>query len=580
MNSIHFEYKIFSSNAGRETENIFASFANTMVSSAAAKTSSHTSISSNTSIKDIDLDSIFDGQGATDLVDDNDLSEFTLSDHESSKATEKEDPLFAHARFLLDQKRTGLSLSGAIPDSQEADEALRLVLQSKKFPDDRKGAMLAASEVAYEYFVQGLHKLQGSGAVARPSLHENKSSRKWLLTRLDASELQVDTHSHDRERPHGETQESERNEATDMPLSEDEHYNFLCDRVKFRCSTPATVSFYAQIVSHRKRLSSTWSHKGVVLSQAYKYVDPVTYDGPKELLELEGTAFQDSTTGYVLKLNTFDGWFGSQIDGETDVRDLETIVEGSYALNHRNFQRPYFVDPLDSDDLVINDPIPDFPKGPSSVRYPSKLRQVQMAEDIDEFLQAEQQSNEQHAAEVAHDANGDDMEEYSPHNALISSTRLDDEEWQLEEMTEAEINQQVDALFARAIQRHHDSTKSDGIFDHLGFDESGLSSDSTLAERDTSDDEDSASSGATTPEYEPISSCGHLSSLATAATASPPCDDTQDMVAILDTFPTPPAKLASTSPTIAQAAGGSLSQYAGTYAAFVVGFGIAASIFW
>ena len=539
----------------------------------------HPSISSNTSIKDIDLDSIFDGQGATDLGDDDDFSQFRLSDDESGKDVE-EDPLFSYARLLLDRKRTSLPLSGVIPDSQQTDEALRLVLQSKKFPYGYKGAMLAASEVAYNYFLQGLHDLQESRAVTRPSLHEKENFKNWLLATLDASQLQVDTHAHDSETPHGETQAGSRKKATDMPFSEEEHYNFLCDRVRYRSSTPATVSFYAQMVSERKRLSSTYSHKGVVLSQAYKYVDPVTYDGPEELLELRGTAFQDSTTGYVLKLNTPDRWFGSQIDGETSVRDLDTIVEVYCAQDYSKSQRPYFVRAFDSDDLVINDPIPAFPKGPSAVRHPSKLREVQVAEDISDFLQAEQHPQEQHTAEAAHHGAEDDIEEYSPHDPLICSTRLDDEEWQLEEMTEAEINQQLDDLFARAIQSHHNCIKPDETLTPVFFDESGLSSDSTLAERDTSDDEDSASSRATTPEYEPISIPDRLPSQASAGLNSPLHSGTRDTVATLDTVPCPPPELTSPAQTIIQATGGTFSQYAGTYAAFVVGFSIAASIFW
>ncbi|KAL8861649.1 MAG: hypothetical protein Q9178_001850 [Gyalolechia marmorata] len=136
------------------------------------------------------------------------------------------------------------------------------------------------------------------------------------------------------------------------------HYNYFRERVPHRSDTPATVSLFAQLAWSRKVTHDPMSRIGVIMSQANKYVDPVVYTGPTELLKLEGTEFKERVTGYVTKVRDSDGWFGP-IDGETTIMDVNEINEDFCADDESSYnaQRPYFVNKdRDVGELVINAP--------------------------------------------------------------------------------------------------------------------------------------------------------------------------------------------------------------------------------
>ena len=80
------------------------------------------------------------------------------------------------------------------------------------------------------------------------------------------------------------------------------HYNFLLDPIYQSSRTSAEVSLWAAIVYQWKGKFDPWSRQGVLASQAGKWVDPINFTGPLELLHLGGTELREAVTGYVDKV--------------------------------------------------------------------------------------------------------------------------------------------------------------------------------------------------------------------------------------------------------------------------------------
>ncbi|KAL8718800.1 MAG: hypothetical protein Q9225_004110 [Loekoesia sp. 1 TL-2023] len=305
---------------------------------------------------EIDLYAAFGGQGATDLGDEDVTYQgayFVASrpDEGASPVEEKAEEsteIVAYASTLLAAKTHGLPLSEFVPTGQKAQDALLTAFDfviSKGFSYNFEGAKLAASEVAYSYFCQGLDTLKRNGFVARQYPSESERSKRWSLVHRDSAallpyhpcSLKTDMLRYTIRKP--------KKSATSASDSSLKHYNFFGDVISFRSTTPATVSLFVQMVAPRKPLLHQLSREGVIMSQANKYIDVVAYNGPEELLSLHGTAFQDQTTGYVVKVNDHRGQFGDLFDGESVIKSFEEIWD-HYLIQDWQYtmQWPYKMD--------------------------------------------------------------------------------------------------------------------------------------------------------------------------------------------------------------------------------------------
>lgn len=153
----------------------------------------------------IDHDAAFSGQGATDLEDGEaayqgahsvaSQSDAAMVDGATSQAKERVEEsseIIAYASTLLTAKTQGLPLSEFVPTGQKAQDTLLTAFDlviSKGFSYDFEGAKLAASEVAYFYFCQGLDTLKRNGFVARQYPSESERSKRWSLVNRDSAAL-------------------------------------------------------------------------------------------------------------------------------------------------------------------------------------------------------------------------------------------------------------------------------------------------------------------------------------------------------------------------------------------------------
>ncbi|KAI4286631.1 MAG: hypothetical protein L6R35_004119 [Caloplaca aegaea] len=335
---------------------------------------------------DIDLDEVF-GEDTADFEEDG------------------EDIVMSHASDLLARRTQGLLLSRFIPTGRNACEALRAAFQFKDWNYNLRHAKVAAAEVAYHFFSEGLYDLKDNGFAIRQYPMESEHSIEWKSRQRDVAALiPYDPRSCKAEMLRYAMRKPQRVIVSHVdPHSR--HYNFLGEIINLRSKTPATVSFFVQLSATVKPYRNEFSRIGVVLSQANKYIDAVIYDGPPELLSHRGTALQEQTTGYVSKLNDYEGSFGDDFDGGTTIKGFHDICNHFLANNwHINLQRPCIMDYEEQAhrgdrDLLLNEPAPRefFRKRngqgviehwclPGAIKpqsRASKLREVQSVDDDD-----------------------------------------------------------------------------------------------------------------------------------------------------------------------------------------------------
>ncbi|KAL8653440.1 MAG: hypothetical protein Q9210_002097 [Variospora velana] len=337
-------------------------------------------------ILDIDLDEVF-GENTTDIEDDG------------------EDIVMSHASDLLARRTQGLLLSRFVPTGRNACEALGAAFQFKDWNYDLQHAKVTAAEVAYHFFSEGLYDLKDNGFATRQYPMESEHSIEWKSRQRDVAALiPYDSCSCKAEMLRYAIRKPQRVIVSRVdPHSR--HYNFLGQIIDLHSKTPVTVSFFVQLSAPVKPYRNEFSRMGVILSQANKYIDAVIYDGPPELLSHRGTALQEQTTGYVSKLNDYEGSFGDDFDGGTTIKGFHDICDHFLANNwHINLQRPCIMDYEEQAhrgdrDLMLNEPAPRefFRKRnaqgviehwclPGAIKpqsRASKLREVQSVDDND-----------------------------------------------------------------------------------------------------------------------------------------------------------------------------------------------------
>ncbi|MCJ1262812.1 hypothetical protein MMC22_002682, partial [Lobaria immixta] len=99
--------------------------------------------------------------------------------------------------------------------------------------------------------------------------------------------------------------EDEYEDATAKAVAAFHHLNFLGHPVYHKSSTPAEVSFWLAVTSHKKQVFHGFSRQGVINSQATKLMDPFVYLGPElgpdDIFELSGTDLTNVVAGHVKK---------------------------------------------------------------------------------------------------------------------------------------------------------------------------------------------------------------------------------------------------------------------------------------
>ena len=104
------------------------------------------------------------------------------------------------------------------------------------------------------------------------------------------------------------------------------HFNFVNAPVMYKSATSPAVSMWAIKTAGLigKRSTIALDLKYVLVSQAGKYVDPVSFDGPEQELDklskLKGSAFRDAVTGRTCKAyHPAGNWMYDRYDPDDDV---------------------------------------------------------------------------------------------------------------------------------------------------------------------------------------------------------------------------------------------------------------------
>ncbi|MCJ1378490.1 hypothetical protein MMC17_001589 [Xylographa soralifera] len=136
------------------------------------------------------------------------------------------------------------------------------------------------------------------------------------------------------------------------------HLNFHNQPVYHKSATPPEVSFWLIVTeSNPKPRYSQFCRELVIASQAGKLIDPVHYQGPEELLELEGNALRDAVTGYVDIAYQPLGTWGRDYYSPDEVVPVCTTTINSWFDGQYNRGPPkgYTVNSCDGDVLVNDD---------------------------------------------------------------------------------------------------------------------------------------------------------------------------------------------------------------------------------
>ncbi|KAL2044481.1 hypothetical protein N7G274_003186 [Stereocaulon virgatum] len=109
------------------------------------------------------------------------------------------------------------------------------------------------------------------------------------------------------------------------------HANFLDMWVPVKSNTPPAVSLFAVVTASRTRaVRNPYSRKAVVLSQAFKWVDPFVFEYDLLSIDwnLKGTALRDFATGRTaIAYKPFGTWL---LDSYDEDEDLPTVANGLF----------------------------------------------------------------------------------------------------------------------------------------------------------------------------------------------------------------------------------------------------------
>ena len=107
------------------------------------------------------------------------------------------------------------------------------------------------------------------------------------------------------------------------------HLNFHGSPIEHRTATPPEVSLWMALCFDYGKKSDYDLRKWVIASQGGKLIDPVHYHGPKNLLELRGTALRDKVTGYADKVYDASGTWRYDCYSRDD-----NVPRGTWTVKH------------------------------------------------------------------------------------------------------------------------------------------------------------------------------------------------------------------------------------------------------
>ena len=173
------------------------------------------------------------------------------------------------------------------------------------------------------------------------------------------------------------------------------HLNALWSKVYNKSGTPPEVSLWATItckhILEMHGVPRECSMKAVLITQAWKYVDPWTYSGPEHLLRLNFATLRDIVIGLTEKVYTPEGTWGYDEYDEDEniprccedsaVQFWQTYIMGQAEFYHCLPHKSSYT-PDDAHWVVVKK---DMSK---TVSGGSKLRYVQEAQDKDDSSSA------------------------------------------------------------------------------------------------------------------------------------------------------------------------------------------------
>lgn len=311
--------------------------------------------------EEINLDSAF-GMGATDLEDDEQQAEL---DVDVSKII-KDSPEFHIYIAKLERARqaTFVGARGQIPQQKPLLQPYILgdvVAQASevfgKLPKERwnaEGWAYATGFIKYSYLSAAHDYHSDNGYYQRPRLEASERSCNWF----GVSSIEHARHPHNP--PLYPTEEVPGQPEDDSVLVSIpyHHENYLTYPVEDKTSTPPEVSLWVTHLARRRKATfDPLSRRGVLAAQATKTVDPYQYNGPQEFLNIySGTQLRNAIVGYVNKVYMPRGsWQYWEYQDEaapmlpSDVAWFTNAEDG-----YEGMQLPYFVDPRDSRDMIVN----------------------------------------------------------------------------------------------------------------------------------------------------------------------------------------------------------------------------------
>lgn len=311
--------------------------------------------------EEIDLDSAF-GMGATDLEDEDHQAEL---DVDVSKII-KDSPEFHILIAKLERARqaTFVGVRGQVSGQKSRLQPYILgdvVAQASEvfgeLPKERwnaEGWAYATGFVKYSYMSAAHEYHSDNGYYQHPRLEALGRSCDLFW----ASSTEHAQHPHTSLLYHTEEVPSQPGDDTVLVSNSYHHENYLMHPVEDKTSTPPEVSLWVTHLARRKKvIFDPLSRKGVLAAQATKTVDPYQYTGPQDFLNIySGTQLRNAIVGYVNRVYLPSGsWQYWEYQDEaapmlpSDVEWFTNAEDG-----YKGMQPPYFVDPCDGRDMIVN----------------------------------------------------------------------------------------------------------------------------------------------------------------------------------------------------------------------------------
>ena len=274
-----------------------------------------------------------------------------------------------------------------VPEDTSADFQATLDSFAPEVRDSPISKQLAQGMIDWYYICQASKNLLASGTGIRKALEETDRSMDWLWDTVNQNGTKAFYHC-----GYSEAQPQLTAPLTIPDPQAIHHYNFCGSPVSVKSATPPAVSMWFAsspgVADHANKTVISLQ-KQVLMSQAARYLDPFSYDGPEVIDFMQGTSLQEFATGLAKKVYTPDGtWMTDHFGMDEDQPQCSTYASSWFdssndTLNHPI--QPYVISASNDGDTVINDGQSLHPmsisKTRASVGAKSSLQYVQAIDD-------------------------------------------------------------------------------------------------------------------------------------------------------------------------------------------------------